>query len=159
MKHLYKANMKSPAKVAEYCAVHYPAVITNGDTIVKVEYDFIEVECPPVQKPDWVLQKDSAGRYSKQGVITYKKATKRGIVRTDTITKVKVKVERVEKVVTKYVRDSAAVAQYKSLYDNCVQSSILSNDKMEKKNQWIKWLLIALACSIILNVLFITNHK
>ena len=160
MKHLNKAEIKSPAKVAEYCSVHYPAVITNGDTIVKVEYEFIEIECPPVDKPEWILKKDSLGGYSKQGVITYKKSNKRGIVRLDTMpTKVKVKTAITTKLITKYVRDSAAVSMYRIMYDNCVQSNTLTLEKMEGKNQWIKWLIVALAASILLNILFITNHK
>ena len=160
MKHLYKAEVKSPSKVAEYCAVHYPAVITNGDTIVQVEYEFIEIECPLVQKPEWILQRDSIGTYSKYGVSTYKKSNKRGLVRVDTIpAKVKVKTPITTKVITKYVRDSAAVSMYRIMYDNCVQSSTLTYEKMERKNNWIKWLIVALAASILVNILFITNHK
>lgn len=159
MKHLHKAEVKSPLKVAEYCAKNFPVIITATDTIVEIEYDSIIVDCPPV-KTDWVLQKDTAGNYSKQGVITYKKSNHRGIVRTDTIKGKKVlQTKTIINTITKYVKDSAAVEKYKLLYINCAESSTISNDKLENKNQWIKWLLVALSVSAILNILFITNRK
>lgn len=159
LKHLHKAEMKSPLKVAEYCAKNFPVVITSNDTITQIEYDSIIVDCPPV-KTDWVLQKDSTGNYSKQGVITYKKSNHRGLVRTDTIKGKKVlQTKTIINTITKYVKDSAAVQHYKLLLDNCVDSSTLSNQKIERKSEWIKWLLIALGISVILNILFITNKK
>jgi hypothetical protein len=159
MKHLHKAEIKSPLKVAEYCAKNFPVIITATDTIVEIEYDSIIVDCPPT-KTDWILQKDSTGNYSKQGVIAYKKSNNRGLIRTDTTSRKKVlHTKTIFNTITKYVKDSAAVQQYKLLYDNCVQSSTISNDKLENKNQWIKWLLVALSVSAILNILFITNRK
>lgn len=138
LKHLRKAEMKSPLKVAEYCAKNYPVVIKATDTITEVEYDSIIVDCSPVKIIDTI-----------RTTTLVNSGQKKVVVQTKTI----------YNTITKYVKDSAAVQQYKLLYDNCVQSSALSNQKMERKSEWIKWLLIALGLSVILNILFITNKK
>lgn len=138
IKHLHKAEMKSPVKVAEYCAKNFPVIITSHDTITEIEYDSIIVDCSPVKIFDTI--------------------TKRVLV-SGGHKKIALQTKTIYNTITKYVRDSAAVQHYKLLYDNCVQSSTIANDKLENKNEWIKWLLIALAVSAILNILFITNKK
>jgi len=159
-KKVNKAYELDANKVAQFCTEKFPIITIETDTVVVVEYDFIEIECPPVQKPEWILKKDSAGSISKHGVITYKKSIKRGIVRVDTMpTKVKVKTPIVTKVVTKYVKDSALIKMLSGELKNCQTDSSTSLKKLDKKNDWIKWLIVALGISIILNILFITNHR
>lgn len=127
-KKVRKAYHLDPGQVAEFCALQYPPTILPGDTVTKIEYDFIEIDCPPVQKPEWILKADSNGTISKQGVIIYKKSNKRGIVRVDTArTKVKVEVQKITKFVTKFVKDTAQVAAISSQLKKCNdQSSELS---------------------------------
>ena len=138
LKHLHKAEMKSPLKVAEYCAKNFPVVITSNDTITQIEYDSIIVDCSPVKIFDTI--------------------TKRVLV-SGGHKKIALQTKTIYNTITKYVKDSAAVQHYKLLLDNCVESSALSNQKMDRKSEWIKWLLIALGISVILNILFITNKK
>lgn len=153
-KKINKAYELDAGKVAEFCALQYPAQVRDGDTIVKIEYDFIEIECPPVQKPEWILKKDSTGSISKHGVITYKKAIKRGIVRVDTMpTKVKVKTPIITKVVTKFVKDSAQIASISSQLKKCEEDSKESMKKLDKRNSFILWLVVALALSAIINII------
>ncbi len=159
-KKVNKAYELDPGKVAEFCAEKFPVITIETDTVVVVEYDFIEIECPPVQKPEWILKKDSTGAISKHGVITYKKAIKRGIVRVDTMPeKVKVKTPIVTKTITKYVKDSAMLVSLSSQLKDCQTESSSVSKKLDNKNDWIKWLIIALSLSVILNILFITNHR
>lgn len=153
-KKINKAYELDAGKVAEFCSEKFPVITIETDTVVVVEYDFIEIECPPVQKPEWILKKDSTGSISKQGVITYKKSIKRGIVRVDTMpTKVKVKTPITTKVITKYVKDSAQITSISSQLKNCEEDSKEIRKKLDNKNEWIKWLIIALCLSVIVNVI------
>ena len=153
-KKIRKAYQLAPGQVAEFCALQYPAQVKDGDTVVKIEYDFIEVECPPVEKPEWILKKDSNGTISKQGVITYKKSNKRGIVRIDTTpTKIMVKTQIVTKYVTKYVKDSAQIASISSQLKECEEGSKEVRKSLDKKNSALLWVIIALALSSIINII------
>jgi len=154
IKKLNKAYELDPGKVAEFCSIKYPVIMIETDTVVVVEYDFIEIECPPVQKPEWILKKDSTGSISKHGVITYKKAIKRGIVRVDTMPiKVKVKTPITTKVITKYVKDSAQIASISSQLKDCNDETSKLRKKLDKRNSLMLWLVIALALSAIINII------
>lgn len=153
-KKVRKAYQLDQGQVAEFCSLQYPPTIMPGDTITKIEYDFIEIECPPVQKPEWIMKTDSTGTISKQGVIVYKKANKRGIVRVDTSrTKVKVEVQKITKFVTKFVKDSAQVALLNSQLNKSKEESSGLRKKLDKRNSLVLWLVIALALSSIVNII------
>jgi hypothetical protein len=158
VRHIQKAERLAPEKLAEYCSKNFPPIIKVSDTFIEIKIDSIEIECPPVQKPEWILKVDSTGTISKEGVITYKKSIKRGIIRVDTMpTKIKIATQSVTKYVTRYVTDSALIRKYQIEKDNAILKNENLHIKIDKKNEWLKWVLIILSVSLLLNILFITN--
>lgn len=134
-----KAYQLSPGQVAEFCALQYPASIKDGDTITKIEYDFIEVECPPIKEPT-DIEKDTVYITKKGSIIAGP-------------TKIKVRTEIVTKYVTKYVKDSAQLASLGSQLKSCNDESKEWSKKLDKRNNFLLWLIIALALSTIINII------
>jgi hypothetical protein len=158
IRHIQKAERLAPEKLAEYCSKNFPPILKVSDTFIEIKIDSIEIECPPVQKPEWILKVDSTGTISKEGVITFKKSLKRGIVRVDTTpTKIKVPTQSVTKYVTRYVTDSALIRKYQIERDNLQSKNDNLHQKIDKKNEWLKWLLIISSVSLLLNILFIVR--
>jgi hypothetical protein len=135
---LDKLNAKHPELLAKFCKNNFPCVTTKIDTIKQIEYEFINVECPGYEAKDTVL----ITKYLKgSAVIKYEKQTN---------------------TIIKTVRDSAQIVFYEleliALNKKCAQyiedNRMLSN-KVTTKNRWIMWLIIALLCSILCNVILI----
>jgi len=139
-KELNKAYNKYPENVAKFARDKFPCKETNGDSAVRVEYEFIEIKCP-----------DFSDSISKQDTLYIDKISK---PKTYIITKNKfVAVPSITKTITKIIRDSSC----ELLLNKSVADNKLTLQKMDGKSNWIKWLLILLAISLILNLLFITT--
>ena len=142
LKDLNKANDLQPKVVADYVREHFPCTIK--DTILKIDtsYQYVTILCPSTD-PLEIKGEES-------------------IVDTIYIDKVVTKINTIKKVVaipsktitiTKYYEDSAklkslyiSISQAKEELNNCQQ-------KKESKSEWIKWLIICLCLSVILNII------
>jgi hypothetical protein len=112
------------------------------DTITNVEYDFIELQCPGYEPGNidtvWLT-------HNKSQFVTGSK-----IVAT----------EYKINTITKTIKDSAAIRSCELELITCnnkcndlLQQNIKLQNKVTAKNRWIMWLIIALLCSILCNVL------
>lgn len=129
-KHLTKAMDKFPEKVAKVCTKEYPCKPGKTDTIEKVYYDLIEVECPDMTSVKYdTIEKE--------------------VIKTITKTiKVPVKVPAKEIVITKYIIDSAYNKVIQSELEKCKLEKEVNKDR-SKSRMTIIWALVALVCLLI----------
>jgi len=143
-KKLDKLNKKHPELLAKFCKDTFPCVTSKVDTITNIEYDFIELQCPGYDnvKIDTIwLTKDKTQIIKGPAVVVTE-------YKTNTITKI--------------IKDSAEIVlcnlELIEINKKCTQyiddNRILKN-KITAKNRWIMWLIIALLCSILCNVILI----
>lgn len=137
-KQLNKANDIHPAVVADFTRKHYPCIV-KGDTIFRTDtsYEFIEITCPEsVKNSDTVIINNIKYVY-KKGRTAYLPSP----------------------IVTKYVKimvkDSAEVSLLEYRLNKCQEDKDNYFDKSESKGDWIKWLLIALGISALLNIILV----
>lgn len=144
MQKLNKINDKNPTDVSEFCKDKFPCTTSGSDTSVKTEYDFIEIACAN----DTITQTDTLIIPVHSNPKTY------------TITKTKfVALPKEVTVVTKYIKDSAELAYYKDKLANVTDARNKLYKKFERRVEWMNWLIIALAVSLFVNTLFVTNKK
>ncbi|CAB4148994.1 hypothetical protein UFOVP535_38 [uncultured Caudovirales phage] len=137
---LDKLCHKNPQICANYCKDNLPCVTTKIDTVTRVEYDFIEIQCP--------------------GVENVKIDTIR-VTNTKTIKGPAVLVTQQQyNTITKTIKDSAAIRSCEleviALNEKCKEitsQNVKLQNKVTAKNRWIMWLIIALLCSILCNVI------
>lgn len=138
---LIRANEKYPQKVAEFTRTYYPCYDVRDTTVVHdTSYDFIEIQCPDVQESKFDTIWADKWRVKK---VYGNKPMK--FVSVPTITKI----------VNSYIRDSAEVNLLEYRLEQCTITNIEYQRRLDKKGEWIKWLLILLACSLILNAILI----
>jgi hypothetical protein len=139
-KKLDKINAKHPELLAKFCKDTFPCVTSKIDTLIETEFQYVTVECPDYNIKDTILiTRDKIIKGS--AVLKY-------VNKTNTIIKT--------------VRDSAEIVycnlELIALNKKCAQyiedNRMLSN-KVTAKNRWIMWLIIALLCSILCNVILI----
>ena len=139
LKQLAKANTLQPKTTADFVIEHFPCN-TKSDTIVqtKVDYKYIDVVCPPIDSSSL----SDTIYLDKIKVVTKTSIIKRTIaLPSKTIT------------ITKYVEDSAKIKSL-SLANSQTQEEIKKcGDKKDKLADWNKWLIICLACSVLLNII------
>jgi len=134
-KSIQKLERKAPEKLAEYCGKEFPVKETiKYDTA----YEFLDLECPDVLvKTDTIIGKDT---------IKLTKLVKGGIVRTKTV-------QTITYTIT--VKDTAslriAAIEVQKQKDNAYR---LAN-KLTSARNWLLWLVVALAISMVLNVILI----
>ena len=139
LRDMNKANDFQPKVVADYVGQHFPCN-TKTDSVVKIDtmYQYVEILCPPTD----TIQSNDTIYLDK-----IKNVTKTNVVR-----KV-VALPSKSVIITKYIQDSAKL---KSLYLTISQTQQENKDcvsKQEKKSEWIKWLIICLCASAILNII------
>lgn len=141
---LDKLNAKHPELLAKFCKDTFPCIISTIDTITKVEYDFVELQCPGYEPGNidtiWLTH------------------NKTKFVTGPTIVATEYKINTI----TKTIKDSAAIRlcelELISCNNKCndlLQQNIKLQNKVTAKNRWIMWLIIALLCSILCNVILI----
>lgn len=137
-KKLDKVNKKHPELLANFCRDSFPCIITKVDTIKEIDFEYITIECPDYSAKDTIL----ITKYLKgSAVIKYEK-------KTNTIIKT--------------IKDSAQIKSCelelkgvnKKLIESIATNTNLQN-KITGRNSAIMWLIIALLCSIIINVILI----
>jgi hypothetical protein len=137
---LDKLCHKYPQICANYCKDNLPCVTTKIDTVTRVEYDFIEIQCP--------------------GVENVKRDTIR-VTNTKTIKGPAVLVTQQQyNTITKTIKDSAAirsceleVIRLNKECDYWIEDNRKLSNKVVAKNRWIMWLIIALLLSIMCNII------
>ena len=141
-KDINKAYENYPETVAAFARDKFPCKETGIDSIVKTEYDFIEIKCPDQAEQSQVIDTIYLTKLSKPK--TY-------IVYKDKF----VAIPSTTKIITKVVRDSSC----EILLKKSVEGQQILVRKNEKQADWIKWLLILLAASFIGNILFAFNKR
>jgi len=139
---LDKLNAKHPELLAKFCMDTFPCVTTKIDTVTRVEYDFVEIQCPGISN----VKNDTLW-----------------ITNTKTIKGPAVLVTQKEyNTITKTIKDSAAirsceleVIKLNKDLDFYIEDNRKLSNKVVAKNRWIMWLIIALLCSILCNVILI----
>jgi len=137
-KSIQKIERKAPEKLAEYCGKEFPVTQTiKYDTA----YEFFDLVCPdPLVKTDTIIGKDTIP--IKQNSIIAK-TNKNGIVKVPIRT------------ITITVKDTAslriAAIEIQKYKDNADK---LAN-KLTSTRNWLLWLVVALAISVVLNVILI----
>lgn len=133
-----KALDKHPAYVLPIFRNQFPCIVTASDTIYQVHDTIIEIPCPTETKVDTI-----------KGVIVQTK-----------IVKVPIRVQLPGRIITKYIEDSSNLKelalqlnQYKQvLLDKDKRIDKLEN-KIERRNKLIWWLIAAFLISLALNLI------
>ena len=123
---LNKINYKHPEAIAKFARDHYPCAESSIDTITNTEYDFIEIKCDTT-KPDYYNDTIYINGKPKTYIVYKNKF---------------IAVPEKTRIVTKLIRDSSCEV----LLNNTIKGH-------KKDADWIKWLLILLAVSIILHLI------
>lgn len=144
LKHLNKAYKHDPVAVAKFCHDKFPCSDLKSDTVIKTEYDYIEVKCDN----DTIIKADT---------IYVDKTAK---PKTYTITKTKfIATPKEVVVITKYISDSAQIVSLGFQLNESKQKATKLYDKLVSRSTWFNWLLIVLAVSLFVNFLFMTNKR
>jgi len=119
-------------------------VTSKIDTVTKIEYDFIELQCPG---------------YDSSNIDTiWLTHNKSQFVTGHTIVATEYKLNTI----TKTIKDSAEIKSCELELISCnnkcndlLQQNNKLQNKVTAKNRWLMWLIIALLCSILCNVILI----
>lgn len=139
---LDKLNAKHPELLAKFCMDTFPCVTNKIDTVTSVEYDFIEVQCPGVDnvKNDTIWINKNKTIKGPAVLVTQQQYS----------------------TITKIVKDSAAIRSCELELISCnnkcndlLEQNRKLQNKVTAKNRWLMWLIIALLCSILCNVILI----
>lgn len=135
-KDLEKANDKHPSVVAKFVLDKYPCTEEGDSTIIyDTVYRDIEVLCPPTS------------------IINIHDTIYKDGKRYPPLIKTIVSVPVPQKTIIKWYEDSAKIKLY-SIENNKLKSDLNNcGKKKESKSEWIKWLLICLGVSVILNLI------
>lgn len=137
-KKLDKLNAKHPELLAKFCRDTFPCVTIKIDTIKEIEFEYINIDCPGYDKKDTIL----ITKYVKGSAF--------------------IKYEKKTNTIIKTIKDSAEIracelelnAVNKKLNESTALNTKLQN-KITGRNSAIMWLIIAILCSIIINILLI----
>lgn len=134
-KSIQKLERKAPEKLAEYCGKEFPVKETYR---IDTAYEFLDLVCPDeVVRVDTVIGKDT---------IVLTKFVKSKIVRTKSVQKIKEYIT---------LKDTAslklAAIEIQKQKDNADKLS----GKLTSTRNWLLWLVVALAISVVLNVILI----
>jgi hypothetical protein len=122
---------------AEQCAINYPVQYTAADTIVKTEYDFLEIVCPGM---DTITERDTIYQLRPQTSYLIQRPT---IVRTE---------DKI-KYITVKVKDSATAY----LLNDVNKKYEVIKYHAGKLTKWMIWLLVLLVLSLFGNIYQITR--
>jgi hypothetical protein len=137
-----KALDKHPAWVLSIFRNQFPCIVTGADTIYQVHDTIIEIPCPT------------------EVVHESKIDTIKGIIVQTKIVKVPVRVQLPGRVITKYIEDSSKLKEL-ALQLYRYEQDILAKDKrieklenkIERRNKLIWWLIAAFLISLALNLI------
>jgi len=141
-KKLDKINEKHPELLAKFCRDTFPCIISKVDTITSFDtvYSAIKInEYEELPKDTIWIVKNKPTLINRPVIIASKYPVK---------------------TIVKVIKDSAETTSVRFELNKCNEESnklITENSKLHSKvttkNRWIMWLIIALLCSILCNVL------
>jgi len=137
-----KALDKHPAHVLPIFRNAFPCIVTASDTIYQVHDTIIEIPCPT------------------EVIHESKIDTIKGVIVKTKIVKVPVRVQLPGRIITKYIEDSSKLKEL-GLQLYRYEQDILEKDKrieklenkVERRNKLIWWLIIAFLISLALNLI------
>lgn len=129
---------KYPKIAAERTRAHFPCVTTSADTLIFTKDSLILVDCPDVDQPTGYIN----------DTVWLTKIDKFPVTKT---IKVPVHLPVQYITVTKKVEDSAKIFILTAETDRLKAYSAKVDAKLIKRNWLIKWLIIALIVSVLLN--------
>jgi hypothetical protein len=141
-KKLDNLNRKHPELLANFCRDTFPFVISKVDTITSFDTIYTDIKYNDyegvIKDTIWITNFKTK-IIDKPVVIAYKNAIK---------------------YISKTIKDSAEIRacelELKAVNKKLIESNALNNklhNKVTTKNRWISWLIIAVLCAIIGNIL------
>ena len=141
---LDKLNAKHPELLAKFCRDTFPCVTSKVETITSFDTNYVKVNCA-------VYDYDSA--FVDTIWLTHSKTQ---LIKGDAVLQVLTKTNTI----TKTIRDSAQIKSCElellAVNEKCKEltsQNVKLQNKITAKNRWLMWLIIALLCSILCNVL------
>jgi hypothetical protein len=145
-KKLDKLNAKHPELLAKFCRDTFPCVTSKVETITSFDTNYVRINCAEYNY-------DSA--FVDTIWLTHSKTQ---LIKGDAVLQVLTKTNTI----TKTIRDSAQIRSCElellscnSKCNDLLQQNTKLQNKVTAKNRWIMWLIIALLCSILCNVILI----
>lgn len=145
-KAISKVMKYHPEVVANVCIDSFPCVTSKIDTTKNIEYEFIEVQCPGYDYDNAYID------------TVWLRHSKTQLIEGPTV----IATEHTTNTITKSIYDSAQIriCELELITVNAKCNDLLANNnklqnKITAKNKWLMWLIIALLCSIIINLLLI----
>jgi hypothetical protein len=143
---LDKLNAKHPELLAKFCRDTFPCVTSKVETITSFDTNYVKVNCA-------VYDYDSA--FVDTIWLTHSKTQ---LIKGDAVLQVLTKTNTI----TKTIRDSAQIKSCElellAVNEKCKEltsQNVKLQNKITAKNRWLMWLIIALLCSILCNVILI----
>lgn len=141
---LDKLNKKHPELLANFCRDTFPCVITNVDTLISYDTNYIKIECNEYDYNNAFI--DTVWLTSSKTQLIDKPVYIASIGEIKTIVKL--------------IKDSAQIKacelELNAVNKKLIESTALNNklqNKVTVKNRFISWLIIAFLCAIIGNIL------
>ena len=141
-KKLDKLNAKHPELLAKFCKDTFPCVTSKIDTITMVEYDFVEIQCPGYEDYhiDTVWLNNNKTQIIDGPTVIVRQNKTNTIIKT--------------------IKDSAEIVycnleliEANKRCNQYIEDNRILKNKVTTKNRWIMWLIIAILCAIIGNIL------
>lgn len=134
-KKIHSAYKHHPEVVAKFLNDSLPCVTTRVDTIVSTELEYITIKCPD----------------NDYGIIDtiFLTATDTQVIQGSKVIAYQKKYITIEKT----IKDSAELKRYQIELNKAINDNQKLTKKVERKNLWLMWLVIALLISIIVNLI------
>ena len=143
-KKLDKLNAKHPELLAKFCRDTFPCVTSKVETITSFDTNYVKINC---------AEYDYDSAFVDTIWLTHSKTQ---LIKGDAVLQVLTKTNTI----IKTIRDSAEIRSCELELITCnnkcndlLQQNVKLQNKVTAKNRWLMWLIIALLCSILCNVL------
>jgi hypothetical protein len=143
---LDKLNKKYPELLAKFCRDTFPCVTSKVETITSFDTNYVKINC---------AEYDYDSAFVDTIWLTHSKTQ---LIKGNAVLQILTKTNTI----TKTIRDSAQIRSCELELITCnnkcndlLQQNNKLQNKVTAKNRWIMWLIIALLCSILCNVILI----
>jgi hypothetical protein len=143
---LDRLNAKHPELLAKFCRDTFPCVTSKVEIITSFDTNYIRINCS---------EYDYDSAFIDTIWLTHSKTQ---LIKGNAVLQVLTKINTI----TKTIRDSAEIRSCEldliAVNEKCKEltsQNVKLQNKVTAKNRWIMWLIIALLCSILCNVILI----
>ena len=143
---LDKLNAKHPELLAKFCRDTFPCVTSKVETFTSFDTNYVRINC---------AEYDYDSAFVDTIWLTHSKTQ---LIKGEAVLQVLTKTNTI----TKTIRDSAQirfceleVIKLNKDLDFYIEDNRKLSNKVTAKNRWLMWLIIALLCSILCNVILI----